>query len=291
MLLHRPFWQNKQKAAAYRVVGIFGAALHPQRHRVLSLLHRPDLHHMARTPKHQGGHHAQQVQRVHSAVPHLRALLLCAEELVCLSAEKHKPVAIFWQSECFSPDGNKLICYKTGLVIFFTSNIISSKQIHHTIKYSTRAAGEELTEEEARIILKPFIKDGLQLQNQILLQQNELGLSATEVYEIENMTEDQLAEMSFTFQTIYNSAVRTQSISQQDIIDCLLTALGVNGIVDGFETLFEAKSFRRYISGTKMLITAKNAKQLLMAFGKRTAGWVGIAYMVYEFGDCLSNKQ
>lgn len=184
---------------------------------------------------------------------------------------------------------DSLFCYESSITQEEYNDI--TRQIHHTIKYSTRAAGEELTEEEARIILKPFIKDGLQLQNQILLQQNELGLSATEVYEIENMTEDQLAEMSFTFQTIYNSAVRTQSISQQDIIDCLLTALGVNGIVDGFETLFEAKSFRRYISGTKMLITAKNAKQLLMAFGKRTAGWVGIAYMVYEFGDCLSNKQ
>lgn len=184
---------------------------------------------------------------------------------------------------------DSMFCYESSITTEEYNDI--TNQIHNAIKYSTRATGEELTEEEARIVLKPFVRDGLQLQNQILLQQNELGLTSTEVSEIENMTEDQLAEMSFTFQTIYNSAVRTQSISQQDIIDCLLTALGVNGIVDGFETLFEAKSFRRYISGTKMLITAKNAKQLLMAFGKRTAGWVGIAYMVYEFGDCLSNKQ
>lgn len=184
---------------------------------------------------------------------------------------------------------DSLFCYESSITTEEYNDV--TNQIHNAIKYSTRAAGEELTEEEARIVLKPFVKDGRQLQNQILLQQNELQLTPTEVSEIENMTEDQLAELSFTFQTIYNSAVTTQSVSQQDIIDCLMVATGIDDFKDFVRDLFGSNGAKLYYQGTKMLITAKNARQLLVGFAKRTAGWVGVAWMVYEFGDCISSKQ
>lgn len=184
---------------------------------------------------------------------------------------------------------DSLFCYESSITPEVYNDV--TNQIYNAIKYSTRAAGEELTEEQAFVVLKPFVKDGRQLQNQILLQQNELQLTSTEVSEIENMTEDQLAELSFTFQTIYNSAVTTQSVRQEDIIDCLMVATGIDDIVDIAKALFGSSYPAMYVQGTRMLITAKNARQLLRAFGVRTVGWVGVAYMVYEFGDCIKSKQ
>lgn len=183
---------------------------------------------------------------------------------------------------------DSMFCYESSITTKEYNDI--TNQIHNAIKYSTRATGEELTEEEARIVLKPFIKDGLQLQNQILLQQNELGLSATEVSEIENMTEDQLAELSFTFQTIYNSAATTQSISGQDFLYCLAVALGFDSI-ESFVRSRMQPGLSDIIQGTKALITAQGAKQIVCALAKRTLGWIGVAYTIYEFGNCLKNKQ
>lgn len=49
---------------------------------------------------------------------------------------------------------------------------------------------------------------------------------------MQNMSGDQLAELSFVFNTIYNDAVTQQSVSSQDIIDCLMKATGIEDVKD-----------------------------------------------------------
>ena len=39
-----------------------------------------------------------------------------------------------------------------------------------------------------------------------------------------------------------------------------------------------------------MLMTAKTARQIICAFAKRTLGWVGIAWMIYDFSECMNKK-
>lgn len=163
-------------------------------------------------------------------------------------------------------------------------------KIWHAIKYSSRAAGNELTASEATQMLQPFIDDGRMIQQQILQNKDKYHLTVDESQAMMRMTDAQLAEMSFTLTTVYNDAV-TQGVSQDDIIDCLLHATGVEDIMDLIETVWECNAPKKYIIGTKMLFNANTSKAILKAFAKRTSGIIGVAYMVYEFGDCIKNKQ
>ena len=163
-------------------------------------------------------------------------------------------------------------------------------KIWHTIKYSSRAAGNELTANEATQMLQPFIDDGRMIQQQILQNKDKYHLTIDESQAMMRMTDAQLAEMSFTLTTVYNDAV-IQGVSQDDIIDCLMHATGVEDIVDLYKLAYEGGSAKLYVTGTKMLMSANTAKKIVTAFAKRTAGIVGVAFMVYDFADCIKSKQ
>lgn len=192
---------------------------------------------------------------------------------------------------------NEEICYKSAQVEISVEALTlqecnnASAQISSILNYSTRAAGEGLTEEEAQFVLKPLTTNGKSLQKQFLRQKDLLGLTPEETKSVENMTEGQLTEMAFAFNTFYNNASSTQSVSSNDIVDCLMHATGITDVADLIREGFGITGFKNYYTGTKMLISARSAKQFLKAFAKRTAGWVGVAWMVYDFGDCISSKQ
>lgn len=38
-------------------------------------------------------------------------------------------------------------------------------------------------------------------------------------------------------------------------------------------------------------MTAKTTKQIIRALAKRTSDYVGIVWMIYEFGDCINNRK
>lgn len=163
-------------------------------------------------------------------------------------------------------------------------------KIWHAIKYSSRAAGNELTASEATQMLQPFIDDGRMIQQQILQNKDKYHLTIDESQAMMRMTDAQLAEMSFTLSTIYNDAV-AQGVSQDDIVDCLLHATGIENIADFLMFLGEGTATGQYITGTRLLINAKTAKDIIWAFGKRTVGIIGVAFMVYDFADCIKSKQ
>lgn len=75
-----------------------------------------------------------------------------------------------------------------------------------------------------------------------------------------------------------------------DVIDCLMKATGIKDIKDIVGLAAGGGSVTAYVQGTKALITATTAKQVICAVAKRTAGWGGVAWMVYEFGDCVKSK-
>ena len=65
----------------------------------------------------------------------------------------------------------------------------------------------------------------------------------------------------------------------------------VNGITDLVKNGFEiGGGFYTYYNGTRMLMTAKTARQIICAFAKRTLGWVGIAWVIYDFSECMNKK-
>ncbi len=163
-------------------------------------------------------------------------------------------------------------------------------KIWHAIKYSSRAAGNELTASEATQMLQPFIDDGRMIQQQILQNKDKYHLTIDESQAMMRMTDAQLAEMSFTLTTVYNDAV-AQGVSQDDIIDCLMHATGVEDIFDLLELVNEGGNLTAYVTGTRLLMTANTARKIVTAFATRTAGIVGVAFMVYDFADCIKSKQ
>ena len=72
---------------------------------------------------------------------------------------------------------------------------------------------------------------------------------------------------------------------------CFAHASGIDDVRDIMKMVIEGGAVGAYYTGTKMLMTAKTAKQLVKAFAKRTAGIVSVAWMVYDFGDCINSKK
>lgn len=191
-------------------------------------------------------------------------------------------------TENITTDNTLKICVESCLEENEIKNI--SEKINNNINHSTRSLGNELTENEAKAILHPLIDDGRCIQKQLLIQKKELALTPQEIHLIENMQEDQLAELSFTLNSMYNNAVTYQNVKGSDIIDCLLYATGINDISDLLKGGIEIGCVANYYNGTKMLMTAKTARQIITAFAKRTCGWIGVAWMIYDFGDCINKK-
>lgn len=166
-----------------------------------------------------------------------------------------------------------------------------SNVIRNVINSSTRSLGCELTENEAKQILKPLINDGKNIQRQLLDKKNIVGFNTHELDFVKDMTDDQLAELSFTFNCVYkNSMNESQTEKSSKVWDCLLYAIGIQGISDLVKDGIEINALCQYYNGTRMLMTAKTARQIICAFAKRTWGLVGIAWMIYDFSDCMNKK-
>lgn len=168
------------------------------------------------------------------------------------------------------------------------NNIV--EQLNRAIKHSSRATGSELNTPEAQLIIQPMIDDGKFLRDQLVDHQSELSLTPQDVFELENMQEDQLADLSFTFASVYNESLK-KNVTWEDFIDCLKQASGISDIESLLKNGAELGCVNLYINGTRSLITAATARQIVLAVAKRTFGIVGIAWVIYDFADCMKNKQ
>lgn len=161
-----------------------------------------------------------------------------------------------------------------------------SNVIKNVINSSTRSLGCELAENEAKQILKPLINDGKNIQRQLLDKKTIVGFNTHELNFVKDMTDVQLAELSFTFNYVYKN-----SMNESQILECLKYAIGIQGLSDLVKNGFEiGGGFYTYYNGTRMLMTAKTARQIICAFAKRTLGWVGIAWVIYDFSECMNKK-
>lgn len=160
-----------------------------------------------------------------------------------------------------------------------------SNVIKNVINSSTRSLGCELTENEAKQILKPLINDGKNIQRQLLDKKTIVGFNTHELNFVKDMTDVQLAELSFTFNYVYKN-----SMNESQIWECLKYAIGLQGLSDLIKNGPEIYGLSQYYNGTRMLMTAKTARQIICAFAKRTLGVVAIAWMIYDFSDCMNKK-
>lgn len=136
------------------------------------------------------------------------------------------------------------------------------------LNHSTKSTGAvEMTEDEAREILMPFLEDGKQIQHSLM---DIVDKDIAEVWN--NMTETDLITLSFLVCSVNHNSVETKATTGERILACLGAATGVSEI---------------YKIGTKGLVNAKTALQVVKAVGKRYLGYIGVAIMVADFTICI----
>lgn len=183
-------------------------------------------------------------------------------------------------------DTSKYVEFRTEITDSQYNNIVET--ICSSVTRSRRSTFQEISEEEAKQALTPFVNDGRVIKNQMLINQCDLQLSEAEVYTLNQMTDDQLAELSFTMHSL--SSNYTNLVSD-DYIDCLEYAIGITDFKQLVKSGIGFTGIKELTKGTEILMTATTAKQIIKGLAKRAWGYASVAIMIYDFSDCLKSKQ
>ena len=167
-----------------------------------------------------------------------------------------------------------------------------------------RRAEEVLSETDAKQMLSPLVADGTAIVGQIqeAAKAGELEMTAQEALQLETMTDEQLAELSFVVYNLNDPLMMDELFSyiqqeidsnaipisdepgaytKKELVDCLTATIGATFGFGAFD----------YIWNTAELITAKTAFRLAMTFIGRTTGWISMAMAMYEYGNGLHSKK
>jgi hypothetical protein len=127
-------------------------------------------------------------------------------------------------------------------------------------------------------IMSPVIENGRQLHAELLSfvsnSADWYALAETTKDTIINMKDEQLAELSLAFFASQYS--RQQSNWTTIIHNCVGVALGIAGLQAAFASL----------STTPSISSAIN---ILRWYGRRLVGYAAIAWMIWDFWDCMSS--
>lgn len=152
-------------------------------------------------------------------------------------------------------------------------------------------SSHNITEKEAEDILSPLVPAGNQIKNDLLslAMHNEILMTDKEINAIASLDDASLAGLAYTVATLESvlddsldePIGKEHKYTKEEVLDCLFQGLvgagGIGGTAD-------------YIWYTNKLMTATTVKEIAWAFFKRTLGWIGVVYAVYEFTDCLNEK-
>lgn len=213
------------------------------------------------------------------------------KKLILLAAVISSCISSFFFASC-SDEVNNTKKETDGVLI--TCNI-SDKQIKDINKkmqdlfnVSRTNSAVSITEEQAMDILSPLIPQGLSIRNQIVnnAELGNLNISADELQLLLNMDDSQLAELAYYIVTVadidpelYDDGMK--KYTGQQLLDCLSTAIGLEAVT----------GLWGYIDGTATLVSASSAWTIGRALIGRTLGWVGVAYAIYSYVECLNNIQ
>lgn len=176
---------------------------------------------------------------------------------------------------------------KVNAVNLQLDSLFNSKKMQ---KYGTRATAidqinsEELTENTQRI-LTPMVPTGANIRDEIINAANNgsINVSPTEINQLQNLGDAELAELAY-FTTVITNPGKPVNIdgsptylTRADLTTCLGVAIGIGSISD----------ITGILDGTYTVMTAETAFAIAKGFFFRTLGWVGVAYSVYKFGNCV----
>lgn len=166
-----------------------------------------------------------------------------------------------------------------------TTPFISFSQVQEIASELFDSEGAIYSEDEIEISekLSPLIENGRALHQELLDKVAESEewntLSEEEKDSIINFSNDQHVVLSLIY-FLDNPNLEYEAneagIDAGVIKDCVSFALGVRGI-------------QEIIQNTKSLITVKDTIKVLKIIGRRYLGFVGLAWMIWDFMDCVAS--
>lgn len=154
------------------------------------------------------------------------------------------------------------------------------------VKYGVSEFGSSSSNSELEEILNPMIDNG-----ETILEGVQGAIYQSDFYknmtsdeqaslheEIDYLSDQQLVELSLTFNAIYYSEnIAPSQIGIDDIMSCLTVATGIVAIRDLYLNTISGGSVASMLGALKHI-------------GRRYLGWIGVAAMVYEFGNCIYDR-
>jgi hypothetical protein len=134
-------------------------------------------------------------------------------------------------------------------------------------------------EENYELILEPLVENGRELHTEMIAFLQEdiefQNLSALEKEALLHLDDTQLAELSFVYSQTYELNERRMSMDPR-IRNCVSTAIGIGAIRD-------------LILNSAALGTVGTTVGAIKLIGRRYLGWIGVAWMVMDFVDCMDS--
>lgn len=182
--------------------------------------------------------------------------------------------------------------------------------------YESRAENDSVSQltpteiQEVQAQIQPFVEVGTVVRDNIIIAseqsssvdegiENDINLTAEEIQMLQAMTDEDLAAFGLAISVAYEEATMENlefeselmaSYTSGKLLNCLGYALGINDIATLFKNGTTTGCIGEVINGSKGLISAKTAKQLAFAIIKRYAGYIGVAWIIYDFGTCMSGN-
>jgi len=149
---------------------------------------------------------------------------------------------------------------------------MAEKHNNLLLSRSTNNESKTRTEEEAKQVLRPLIQGSKELFSAY-------GISESDFVEELDSEDPRIAMLGLALLSaktnkevaVNLSGLFVSSLYAQDAYDCALRAVGIEAVVE----LFNGQ------------VTSAIAKRAIRKIASRALGWVGAAWAVYEFGDCM----
>lgn len=154
-------------------------------------------------------------------------------------------------------------------------------------------------------IFEPLVAEGRRIQQQIITQYkaelaNTNDSGNEDIMRLSKLNDAELANLYCGINGFISDAYRNYNwnfkilptpVGDEDVdlearwLECLSEALGVKDIVSVY------KNVQNIIKGTTALINATTMRQVAFALGKRYLGYIGLAYTLYQYVDCMASYE
>lgn len=166
---------------------------------------------------------------------------------------------------------------------FETLSIEQVYEVSNQINLIEKSAISTLSEEKLKKMLEPFILNGKAIYESIKKADEVDKFISSGEFDNSNLDDSFYAQLSFTYAVLTHELDNTNdsqtnkiSVTQNSssLLSCLAVALGYEAIKN---------------LGISGLMTARGAVAILKAVGRRYFfGYIGTAYMIYEFDKCIN---